>query len=120
GIRRSYLDIVMAPFVAEDTPLPSYYDAQLEVSFGRPERPGGRITSKLFLALDQLTAITPKPDREDESSVTSFFVRVAAIWERRWGALSLRLVPWLGTNQLRFTSRVGSVVEKFERPAYPF
>lgn len=120
GFRRSYLDIVLTPFVADDTPLPSYYDAQLKASFGRPERPGGRISPMLFLSLDYLTAVTQKPDREDESSVTSFFVRAAVMYERRWGPLSLRLVPWLGTNQLHFTSRVGTVIEKFKRPSYPF
>jgi len=119
GFRRSYLDIVLSPFVAEDTPLPSYYDAQIKMSFGDPDR-RGRVTPMMFLALDYLNAVTQKPDREDESSVMSFFVRFAAPYERRWGPLSLRVVPWLGTNQLRFTSRVNNVVEKFNRPSYPF
>jgi hypothetical protein len=119
GFRRSYLDIVMAPFVSEDTPLPSYYDAQIKWTTGSAAH-GGKWSPMLFLALDYLHAITPKPDREDESSVTSFFVRAALPYERTWGPLSLRFVPWLGTNQLHFTSRVNNVVEKFKRPAYPF
>ena len=119
GVRRSYLDIVMTPFVAANTPLPSYYDAQFRSSFGTPER-RGRIAPMLFLALDHLTAITEKPDREDESTVTSFFIRAAAPYDRRWGPLALRIVPWFGTNQLHFTSRVNHVIEKFKRPVYPF
>jgi outer membrane receptor protein involved in Fe transport len=119
GFRRSYLDIVMAPFVAEDTPLPSYYDAQVKWTIGDAAR-GGKWSPTTFLALDYLHAITPKPDREDESSVTSFFMRVALPYERTWGPLSMRIVPWVGTNQLHFTSRVNNVIEKFKRPSFPF
>jgi len=118
GVRRSYLDVVMAPFVDEDVPLPSYLDAQFKGSFGNP-RLTGRITPTAFLALDNLDATTPKVDREDETSITTFFIRVAMPYERRWGPVSLRFTPWLGTNQLRFTSRVNNVVEKFSRPIYP-
>src|SRR5690349_7393343 len=34
GFRRSYLDRIVAPFVADDVPLPSYYDFQLRTTFG--------------------------------------------------------------------------------------
>ena len=118
GIRRSYLDIVLAPFVAEDVPLPSYWDAQIRGSFGNP-RKQGRVTPMMFLALDHLTATQPKEDREDESSITSFFIRFAAPYERQWGKTTMRIVPWAGTNQLHFESRVNNVVEKFSRPVYP-
>jgi outer membrane receptor protein involved in Fe transport len=118
GVRRSYLDIVMAPFVDDDVPLPSYLDAQFKGSFGDPTTTG-RITPMAFLAYDHLYATTPKEDREDESSVDAFFIRVAMPYERRWRALSLRFVPWFGTNQLNFTSRVNEVTEKFSRPVYP-
>jgi hypothetical protein len=118
GVRRSYLDVVMAPFVAEDVPLPSYLDAQFKGSFGRPETTG-RITPIGFIAYDRLQATTVKEDREDESTVTAFFLRVALPYERRWGPTTLRVVPWLGTNQLHFTSRVNNVIEKFSRPVYP-
>ncbi|HEX5059748.1 MAG TPA: TonB-dependent receptor [Kofleriaceae bacterium] len=118
GVRRSYLDIVMAPFVDDDVPLPSYLDAQFKGSFGNP-RITGRITPTAFLAFDYLDATTPKEDREDESTIAAFFIRFALPYERQWGPLSLRFTPWLGTNQLRFTSRVNSVTEKFSRPIYP-
>jgi outer membrane receptor protein involved in Fe transport len=118
GVRRSYLDVVLAPFVSEDTPLPSYLDAQIKGSFGKPHITG-RIQPMLFMAFDHLQATTPKEDREDETSVTAFFIRVAAPYDRKWGRTSLKLVPWFGTNQLHFTSRVNNIVEKFKRPVYP-
>lgn len=118
GVRRSYLDVVLPPFVADDTPLPSYLDAQLKGTWGHPDYTG-RIQPMLFLAYDYLNAIEEKEDREDESSISSFFIRVAAPYDRRWGRLSLRIVPWFGVNQLHFTSRVNDVVEKFVRPVYP-
>ncbi len=118
GVRRSYLDVVLAPFVDEDVPLPSFLDAQFKGSWGTPETTG-RITTMAFLALDELHATTPKGDHEDESDVRSFFIRFAAPYERRWDRLSLRITPWLGTNQLSFTSRVSNVTEKFTRPVYP-
>ncbi|HEY5924850.1 MAG TPA: TonB-dependent receptor [Kofleriaceae bacterium] len=118
GVRRSYLDVVMAPFVDEDIPLPSYLDAQVKMSFGKPSLTG-RVTPMLFLAFDHLQATTPKEDREDESTVTAFFMRFAMPYERRWGRLGLKLTPWIGTNQLHFTSRVNNVIERFKRPMYP-
>jgi hypothetical protein len=118
GIRRSYLDFVLSPFVAEDVPLPSFLDAQFKGSWGRPEL-DGRFTTMAFLALDDLHATTPREDREDETAVRSFFIRVATRYERRWGPLALRITPWFGTNQLHFTSHVNNVIEKFSRPVYP-
>ena len=110
--------VVLPPFVDDDTPLPSYLDAQLKGTWGHPDYTG-RIQPMLFLAYDYLNAIEEKEDREDESSISSFFIRVAAPYDRRWGRLSLRIVPWFGVNQLHFTSRVSDVVEKFVRPVYP-
>lgn len=118
GVRRSYLDVVMEPFVSSDTPLPSFLDAQLKMTFGDP-RIEGRVTPMVFLAYDHLSTVQEKVDREDESSIDSFFIRMAAPYERQWGPLSLHVVPWAGTNQLSFTSNVNHVVEMFERPQYP-
>jgi hypothetical protein len=118
GVRRSYLDVVMAPFVEDDVPLPSYLDAQFKGSFGMPGTTG-RIKPMVFLAFDHLQATQPKEDREDESTITAFFMRIAMPYERRWKRTKLQLVPWFGTNQLHFTSRVNNVIEKFKRPVYP-
>src|SRR5688500_6128887 len=64
GIRRSYLDTILDPFVEEDVPLPSYWDLQLRTSFGDPgDR--GRITPMIFSSLDRVTS--------EDISVTSLF-----------------------------------------------
>jgi hypothetical protein len=119
GVRRSYFDIVAAPFASEDTPMPSYWDAQLRSSFGSPTR-RGRITPMMFLALDHMSRTEPGRDfYENENSITSFFIRVAVPYDRDWGKTALRVVPWLGTNQLSFRSRINGIVERFSRPVYP-
>jgi len=96
GVRRSYLDTVLGPFVEEDVPLPSYWDAQIRTSFGDPRR-RGRITPMLFTSIDRVTS--------EEVSVTSLFLRAAVPYLRAWGPLSLRVVPWIGWTQLSFTER---------------
>lgn len=120
GVRRSYFDIVAGPFASEDTPMPSYWDAQIRTSFGTPSKKG-RITPLMFLALDQMTRTEPGRDNfENETSISSFFIRAASPYERTWGATRLRLVPWAGINHLSFRSRVNGVIERFKRPVYPF
>lgn len=114
GIRRSYLDAVAAPFVADDLPLPSYWDIQLRTSWGDP-RGRGRISPMLFGAIDRVVS--------NELSLTSAFVRVAAPYHRQWGALALRVAPWLGSTRLMFAEEAdpdepGSTRETFARPVH--
>ncbi len=119
GMRRSYFDIVASPFAADDTPIPSYWDAQVRTSFGTPEK-YGRVAPMLFLALDQMHRTEPGRDEfENETDLTSFFVRIAAPYDRKWGKTSLRINPWLGTNNLSFRSRINGIVENFKRPVWP-
>jgi hypothetical protein len=119
GLRRSYFDIVASPFAADDTPMPSYWDAQVRSSFGSPTKKG-RIAPMMFLALDHMTRTEQGREMfENETAISSFFIRVAAPYDRSWGNTSLRVVPWLGANQLSFRSRVNGVTETFTRPAYP-
>jgi len=120
GMRRSYFDIVAAPVASDDTPMPSYWDAQIRASFGHP-RWGGRITPMLFMAIDQMSQ-TVRPegeDYEDETEVSSAFVRLAVPYLRQEGPLTLRVTPWFGTNQLSFRSRFSGDTETFKRPVYP-
>src|SRR6185436_14798827 len=106
GLRRSYFDIVAGPVAAEDTPMPSYWDMQLRSSFGDP-RKRGRISPMLFFSLDHMTQVEPGRDMyENETELTSMFLRLAAPYDRAWGKTTLRILPWLGTNQLAFRSRV--------------
>lgn len=115
GLRRSYFDTIADPFVDDEIPLPSYWDLQLRMSWGDPRR-RGRITPMIFGSIDRVAS--------DEVSLTSLFVRVAAPYVKQWGPLSLRVVPWVGTNRLELreyedpedpTDREQS----FVRPMYP-
>ncbi len=111
GVRRSYLDTVLGPFVEDDVPLPSYWDAQIRTSFGDPKR-RGRITPMVFTSIDRVSS--------DEVTVTSAFVRVAAPYLRTWGPLTLRVVPWLGWTQLSFAEHEeNDGDDEIRRPSYP-
>ncbi len=111
GVRRSYLDAVAAPFVDADTPLPSYWDAQLRTSWGTP-KDSGRITPEAFLSIDSIAS--PK------LQATAAFVRVAAPYTKQWGDLTLRLVPWVGWTNVSFTNTDDDgKVTTFARPSYP-
>ncbi len=119
GLRRSYFDIVAGPVAAEDTPLPSYWDMQLRGTFGDP-RKSGRVSPMLVFAIDHMTQVEPGRDMfENETELTSMFIRIAAPYDRTWGKTTLRVLPWFGTNQLKFRSRVNGNIERFERPLYP-
>ena len=118
GLRRSYFDIVAAPVAPADVPLPAYWDAQVRMSFGDANK-DGKITPMAFLSLDDINTSQPGKDQfEDESSLRAFFIRVAAPYKRQWARQTLDIVPWIGTNQLQFESRVNGSQESFERPVY--
>jgi len=108
GLRRSYFDTVADPFLADDAPLPSYWDYQLRTSWGDP-RKRGRISPMIFGSIDRVAS--------DEISITSTFVRVAAPMHRQWGATTLHVVPWLGLNRLSFDDKEEG--QEFARPTYP-
>jgi hypothetical protein len=110
GVRRSYLDTMVDPFVEEDVPLPSYWDAQVRMSFGDPRR-RGRITPMLFTSIDRVT--------NDEFTATSLFVRAAVPYLRSWGPYTLRVVPWLGWTQFSFTERDQDPPDSIRRPTFP-
>ncbi len=108
GLRRSYFDAVVSPFVADDVPLPSYWDYQIRTSWGDP-RKRGRISPMIFGSVDRVAS--------NEVSVTSTFVRIAAPMHRQWGATTLHVVPWLGLNRLSFEDKEEG--QEFARPTYP-
>ena len=109
GVRRSYFDLVVRPFVAADLPLPSYWDAQVRGSFGTPSGLG-RITPIVFTSIDQIAGSTV--------SITSAFVRAAVPYLKQWGPLTLHVVPWVGTDQLSFESTENHETETYRRPVY--
>jgi len=113
GVRRSYLDTILDPFVAEDIPLPNYWDAQIRTSFGDP-RKRGRISPMIFTSIDRVES--------DELLVTSLFVRAAVPYLRTWGPLTLRVVPWAGVNLLSLTDQPNEAPEQqdtIRRPTFP-
>jgi hypothetical protein len=119
GVRRSYLDTVVRPVVADDVPLPSYWDAQIRGAFGDPGR-AGRITPMLFLSIDRVSNDTSgQPGQPEKVTLTSMFVRAAAPYLRQWGPMALRIVPWLGINRLSFANVHDGREESFARPEYP-
>ncbi|MGE5184839.1 MAG: TonB-dependent receptor plug domain-containing protein [Acidobacteriota bacterium] len=120
GVRRSYFDTVAGPFVSADIPLPSYWDAQVRASFGDPTRQG-RITPMVFLSIDRVATNDPSANDGRGIAITQMFVRAAVPYVRAWGALTLHVVPWLGTNRLTFedNDNASHTQESFTRPVYP-
>ena len=119
GVRRSYFDTVADPFVADDIPLPSYWDAQIRTSFGDPAK-RGRIAPMVFMSIDRVAShTTGEPGHESGVSITSLFVRASAAYLRTWGPLTLHVVPWVGVNRLSFESTDDGQTETFSRPEYP-
>jgi outer membrane receptor protein involved in Fe transport len=113
GIRRSYLDSILDPFVDEDVPLPSYWDAQIRMSFGDPAK-RGRITPLIVTSIDHIAS--------NEITATSLFVRAGVPYLRMWGPVTLRVVPWIGWNQLSLTDEPDSETgqrDTFRRPTFP-
>lgn len=119
GVRRSYLDRIVDPFLDDRDPLPSYWDFQLRTTFGDP-RKRGRVTPMIFGSIDRIAS--------NEISMTSMFVRIAVPYTRTRGAFTWRIVPWLGTNRLSFheeaevdpmSGQVLSEEQSFVRPMYP-
>jgi hypothetical protein len=114
GLRRSYLDRIVDPFVDEETPLPSYWDFQIRTTWG-DTRKRGRINPMIFGSIDRVAS--------NEVSLTSMFLRVAAPYKVQRGATTVSIVPWVGTNRLTFTEEgnefEGDVEESFSRPFYP-
>jgi hypothetical protein len=110
GLRRSYLDRIVAPFVDDDVPLPSYYDFQIRSTFG-DARKNYKINPMIFGSIDRVAS--------DEFALTSLFVRVAAPVTVQRGPVTYKVVPWLGTNQLTFSDSSQEPKESFSRPFYP-
>jgi outer membrane receptor protein involved in Fe transport len=112
GVRKSYLAPILDPFVEDDVPLPSYWDAQVRTSLGDPRR-SGRITPVIFLSIDEAVS--------RDLTLTSWFVRAAVPYHRSWGAITLRIVPWAGWTQLELTEHRsdGLEADSLRRPNVP-
>ena len=119
GVRYSYFNLIAAPFVTPDIPLPSYIDAQVRGSWGDAAG-AGHFAPEVFLSIDNI-ANDEQANQGTYISIQSMFVRAAVTYTKTWGALTLRIVPWFGTDRLTFADNMdpGSAIESFVRPVYP-
>ena len=113
GVRRSYFDTLATPFVPDNTPLPSYLDTQVRASWGDARRKG-QVIATLFGSLDRIAS--------DDTAVTSTFLRVATTYLRVIKKHTIRITPYLGVNQLAFSSSEkrddGTTEQSFSRPEW--
>jgi len=119
GLRGSYFAPIVDPFVADDIPLPTYWDGQIRGSFGDPAKLG-RVNPMVFFSRDHVANhLTGLPGHESGISINSLFIRAAAPYLKTWGPLTLHIVPWVGMNKLSFSSTSDGQSETFTRPFYP-
>jgi TonB-dependent Receptor Plug Domain/Carboxypeptidase regulatory-like domain len=112
GLRRSYIDTVLALVLPEDgafalTQAPRYYDGQLRYDLDLGG--GQRLSASLFASDDRLSFLFEDEDDPAEMSQSGFrwvqrFARAALRWERHAGDVVLSATPWIGwdENTLRF------------------
>src|SRR5690606_12606889 len=105
GVRRSYVDAVLAAAPLSLTLLPRYWDAQLKYEVGSLER--GKWTALGFASSDGLELVTPDDDPtapDDRLDYTSRFVRLGARYQRERGPLAIDAVAAIGGDDvsLRF------------------
>ena len=91
GIRRSFVDAVLAAVPTSDLTLaPRYLDAQL-----RWQARDGKLTALLFGSDDGINLGTPSNQLDARQS----FVRAGVRYAARRGDLELTVVPWLGFDR---------------------
>ena len=72
SLRRSYLDVLVRPFVERNDPLPSYTDGQLRAVWGEPGK-RGQLAAYVFGSLDRIanSEDAAEPERSDTPTATS-------------------------------------------------
>ncbi len=120
GIRRSYVDVVLALALPEDsagrlTIPPRYYDAQFRYDVSPTARDS--VTVLAFGADDRirLGPSDPMDDDPDGFEFGSRFLRLAARWQRRVDDVVITAMPWVGVDQSEI--RVGD--QGSTRTTYP-
>jgi hypothetical protein len=108
GVRRSYIDAFLRPFLDRNVPTPSYLDAQARVVWGTPA--GGETTAYVLGSFDRIAnsedaAAPGDPEAEGHLSTSLGFVRLGGQHRRRWGKTSVTVAPFVGTNLLAAESR---------------
>jgi hypothetical protein len=108
GIRRSYIDALVRPFLDPADPAPSYLDGQARVVWGTAAR--GETTAYVLGSLDRVAnsedaAVPDDPYAEGQFSASLGFVRVGAKHRRSWAKTTVQVAPYVGTNLLSALSR---------------
>ena len=105
GLRRSYIDAVLALALPEDgafalTLAPRYYDGQLRYDL---ELGGGqRVSAMLFGSDDRLSFLFDDEEEMAEDATFRFvqrFARAGLRWERRQGDVAMSFTPWVGWDE---------------------
>lgn len=106
GLRRSYVDGILAAAAPDLTLAPRYFDGQLRFDRGSASAPGGQLTGLVFGSDDLLTFANPGDDMEEGSNLNyrSRFVRAAFTWRREDGPWRATVTPSIGADEvsLRF------------------
>lgn len=105
GVRRSYFDALLRPFLDPDDVLPSYLDGQARAVWGTPAT--GELAAYALGSLDRLAndedAATPggeESESTDHVAMNLGFVRLGADYRRRVGRTTFHAAPFVGTNLL--------------------
>jgi hypothetical protein len=103
SLRRSYIDLLVRPFIGPQDPLPSYTDGQVRVQWGEPRR--GQLAAYVLgsldhIANDEAAAVPNDPNAEGYTAVNLGFIRAGASYKRKVDHALYTLAPSLGTNIL--------------------
>lgn len=116
GVRRSYVDGVLAAAPLDLTLLPRYWDAQLKYEVGTLDR--GKWSAIGFASSDGLELVTQGSDPtapDDRLDYTSRFVRVGGRYQRQRGKNAVDVVAAVGADDVRLAFN-GDGVERRNAP----
>lgn len=103
GVRRSYVDAILAAAAPELTLAPRYLDGQLRWDRGSETSRTGRWTALVFGSDDLLTFADAGDEPMDdglELDYRSRFVRAALTWRRERGPWSATVTPSVGADEV--------------------
>ncbi len=103
GLRRSYVDAVLAAAAPDLTLAPRYLDGQLRWERGDATRPRGRVTALVFGSDDLLSFATAGDTPMDTGTALEYrsrFVRAALTWRREAGPWIATVTPSVGADEV--------------------
>lgn len=115
GVRRSYVDAILAAAAPSLTLAPRYLDGQLRWDRGRAEDAGGRWSALVFGSDDLLTFTRDPSDPMDEGTAIEYrsrFARAALTWSRARGPWRLTVSPSLGADEVALTVEDSGIIRR--------